>query len=37
LPVTELVSATLLRLPLWIGMTDEQVDLVIAAVHRVLA
>jgi dTDP-4-amino-4,6-dideoxygalactose transaminase len=37
LPVTELVSATLLRLPLWVGMTDEQVDLVIAAVHRVLA
>ncbi len=32
LPVTDHVSATVLRLPLWVGMSDEQVDRVVAAV-----
>jgi dTDP-4-amino-4,6-dideoxygalactose transaminase len=37
LPVTDRASATLLRLPLWVGMSDEQVDHVVAAVHRALS
>jgi dTDP-4-amino-4,6-dideoxygalactose transaminase len=37
LPVTDRVSATLLRLPLWVGMSDAQVEHVIASVHRALA
>jgi dTDP-4-amino-4,6-dideoxygalactose transaminase len=37
LPVTESVSARLLRLPLWVGISEEQVDHVIAAVARILA
>jgi dTDP-4-amino-4,6-dideoxygalactose transaminase len=35
LPVADDVSRRLLRLPLWVGMSDEQVDHVIEAVHRV--
>jgi dTDP-4-amino-4,6-dideoxygalactose transaminase len=34
LPVTDDVSERLLRLPLWIGMTDEQIDWVIESVDR---
>jgi dTDP-4-amino-4,6-dideoxygalactose transaminase len=37
LPVTDDVSARLLRLPLWVGMSDEQVDHVIASVREILA
>jgi dTDP-4-amino-4,6-dideoxygalactose transaminase len=37
LPVTERTSATLLRLPLWVGMSEEQVDHVVRAVHRALS
>lgn len=36
LSVTEDVSGRLLRLPLWVGMSDEQVDHVIDSVHRVV-
>jgi dTDP-4-amino-4,6-dideoxygalactose transaminase len=35
LSVTDDVSGRLLRLPLWVGMTDEQVERVIAAVWQV--
>jgi dTDP-4-amino-4,6-dideoxygalactose transaminase len=37
LPVTDSTSERLLRLPLWVGMQDEQVEHVIAAVHRAVA
>jgi dTDP-4-amino-4,6-dideoxygalactose transaminase len=37
LPVTDRASATLVRLPLWVGMSDAQVEHVISAVHRALA
>jgi dTDP-4-amino-4,6-dideoxygalactose transaminase len=37
LDVTDDVSGRLVRLPLWAGMTDEQVDHVIASVTEVLA
>jgi dTDP-4-amino-4,6-dideoxygalactose transaminase len=37
LPVTERVSSTLLRLPLWIGISDEQLDHVVSTVERILA
>jgi dTDP-4-amino-4,6-dideoxygalactose transaminase len=37
LPVTERASVTLVRLPLWIGMKDEQVEHVVASVRRALA
>jgi len=37
LPVTDRASATLLRLPLWVGMSEGQIEHVIAAVHRALA
>ncbi|HEV2943977.1 MAG TPA: dTDP-4-amino-4,6-dideoxygalactose transaminase [Solirubrobacteraceae bacterium] len=36
LSVTDDVSARLLRLPLWVGMSDEQVEHVIDSVHRVV-
>ena len=36
LRITDDVSGRLLRLPLWIGMTDEQINRVIDAVHQVL-
>jgi dTDP-4-amino-4,6-dideoxygalactose transaminase len=36
LDVTDRVSASLLRLPLWVGMSDAQVDRVIEAVHDAL-
>jgi len=36
LPVTDRVSAQLVRLPLWVGMTDRQLDRVVEAVHDVL-
>lgn len=32
LPVTDHISASLLRLPLWVGMQDQHIDLVIDAV-----
>ena len=34
LPVTDRTSESLLRLPLWVGMSDKQIEHVIAAVHR---
>lgn len=37
LPVTEDVSARLLRLPLWVGMDDAQVDHVVDSVRRASA
>ena len=37
LPVTDDVSARLVRLPLWVGMSDAQVDHVIASVRQILA
>jgi dTDP-4-amino-4,6-dideoxygalactose transaminase len=37
LPVTDEVSSCLLRLPLWIEMTDEMTQHVIASVHRAVA
>jgi dTDP-4-amino-4,6-dideoxygalactose transaminase len=37
LPVTDRASASLLRLPLWVGMSDEQVDHVVVAAHRALS
>jgi dTDP-4-amino-4,6-dideoxygalactose transaminase len=37
LPVTEDASARLLRLPLWVGMTDDDVSRVLDALHAVLA
>jgi dTDP-4-amino-4,6-dideoxygalactose transaminase len=37
LGVTDDVSSRLLRLPLWVGMSDEQVDHVIASVRQILA
>jgi dTDP-4-amino-4,6-dideoxygalactose transaminase len=37
LPVTDRVSARLLRLPVWVGMTDAQIEHVIASVHQILA
>jgi dTDP-4-amino-4,6-dideoxygalactose transaminase len=37
LRVTEHTSASLLRLPLWVGMSDEQIDYVVAAVRRGLS
>ena len=37
LATTDRASATLLRLPLWVGMSDEDVSHVVAAVHRILA
>ena len=36
LPVTADVSARLVRLPLWIGMTDPQIDHVITSVQQIL-
>jgi dTDP-4-amino-4,6-dideoxygalactose transaminase len=36
LPVTDDVSGRLLRLPLWVGMTDAQIDHVIASVQQIL-
>lgn len=36
LAVTDSASARLLRLPLWVGMTDDHVAHVIESVHRVL-
>jgi dTDP-4-amino-4,6-dideoxygalactose transaminase len=36
LPVTDNVSGRLLRLPLWVGMTDAQIDHVIASVQQIL-
>lgn len=36
LEVTDRVSANLLRLPLWVGMSDAQIDHVIEAVHDAL-
>jgi dTDP-4-amino-4,6-dideoxygalactose transaminase len=36
LSITDDVSARLLRLPLWVGMSDAQVDHVIDSVHRVV-
>jgi dTDP-4-amino-4,6-dideoxygalactose transaminase len=36
LPVAEDVSGRLVRLPLWVGMSNEQVDHVIDAVYRVV-
>jgi dTDP-4-amino-4,6-dideoxygalactose transaminase len=36
LSVTDDVSGRLLRLPLWVGMTNEQVEGVIAAVWQVV-
>jgi dTDP-4-amino-4,6-dideoxygalactose transaminase len=35
-PVTDDISTRLLRLPLWVGMTVQQVDFVIESVHQVL-
>ena len=35
-PVTDDVSARLVRLPLWIGMTDAQIDHVITSVQQIL-
>ncbi|HEY5286129.1 MAG TPA: dTDP-4-amino-4,6-dideoxygalactose transaminase [Solirubrobacteraceae bacterium] len=35
-PVTDDISKRLLRLPLWVGMTDEQVDFVIDSVNQVV-
>jgi dTDP-4-amino-4,6-dideoxygalactose transaminase len=35
--VTDEVSSCLLRLPLWIEMTDEMVQHVISSVHRAVA
>jgi dTDP-4-amino-4,6-dideoxygalactose transaminase len=37
LPVTDHVSDALLRLPLWIGMTDEHVEHVVDSVRRAVA
>jgi dTDP-4-amino-4,6-dideoxygalactose transaminase len=37
LPITERTSATLLRLPIWVGLSDEKISHVIAALHRVLS
>jgi dTDP-4-amino-4,6-dideoxygalactose transaminase len=37
LPVTDRVSSTLLRLPLWIGISEEQVNHVVSTVGRILA
>jgi dTDP-4-amino-4,6-dideoxygalactose transaminase len=37
LQVTDRVSGRLLRLPVWVGMTDAQIEHVIASVHRILA
>jgi dTDP-4-amino-4,6-dideoxygalactose transaminase len=37
LPVTDQASATLLRLPLWVGMTDEDVTRVVTVVERTLS
>jgi dTDP-4-amino-4,6-dideoxygalactose transaminase len=37
LPVTGSVSRRLLRLPLWVGMTDAHVDHVVSAVRRALS
>jgi dTDP-4-amino-4,6-dideoxygalactose transaminase len=37
LPVTDHTSASLLRLPLWVGMSDEQVEHVIGAVRRAVS
>lgn len=36
LPVTDDVSGRLLRLPLWVGMSDEEIDHVLTSVGRVL-
>ena len=36
LEVTDRVSASLLRLPVWVGMSDAQIDHVIEAVHEAL-
>ncbi len=36
LAITDDVSARLLRLPLWVGMSDEQVERVITSVHQVV-
>jgi dTDP-4-amino-4,6-dideoxygalactose transaminase len=36
LPVAEDISGRLLRLPLWVGMSDEQIDHVIDSVYRVV-
>jgi dTDP-4-amino-4,6-dideoxygalactose transaminase len=36
LPVTDRVSARLIRLPVWVGMTDTQIDHVVASVHQIL-
>ena len=35
--VTDDISRRLLRLPLWVGMSEEQVDAVVAAVSRILS
>jgi dTDP-4-amino-4,6-dideoxygalactose transaminase len=37
LPVTNDVSSRLLRLPLWVGISEEQVNHVIASVREILA
>jgi dTDP-4-amino-4,6-dideoxygalactose transaminase len=36
LSVTDDVSARLVRLPLWVGMTDAQIDHVIASIQQIL-
>jgi dTDP-4-amino-4,6-dideoxygalactose transaminase len=36
LPVTDDASSRLLRLPLWVGMSDEEVDFVVDGVRRAL-
>jgi dTDP-4-amino-4,6-dideoxygalactose transaminase len=36
LPVTDDVAARLLRLPLWVGMSDEEIDYVVDCVERAL-
>jgi dTDP-4-amino-4,6-dideoxygalactose transaminase len=36
LPITTAVSEGLIRLPLWVGMSDEQIDYVIGAVSNAI-
>jgi dTDP-4-amino-4,6-dideoxygalactose transaminase len=36
LPITDDLSARLVRLPLWVGMSDDEIDFVISSVARIL-
>jgi dTDP-4-amino-4,6-dideoxygalactose transaminase len=36
LPITEDIAARLLRLPLWVGMTDDDIEYVVASVGRAI-